>query len=424
MANNIKINFQKISAKFNVLAENFGVILITLFPATMLPLHNSATTIYFLLALISSVYLLLNFKKISLSIKRIPKWLLLAFFAYPLAFILQFLVTHTLFHNGIDVPLLILFAPIILIFLTHLPKEKMSWPFYASILGVLGCLLIANFNGDRLTIYYMWPTIFGCFVIILSTFSIGAYFLNFNRCTRGLSLLALFAAFYMIFFSETRSAWLACIFISGYVFYKMFKHHLTNYLALAAIVMCFVGLFHFNENVNQRINQAIYELTAPLSEVKDTSLGIRKQYQKASFILIKESYLVGIGHNEFKEKIKALQTQKIVTASLTHGHPHNQYLYSFVELGITGFLGLLAMLFAPMLFFLKHHNDSNQNIKIFANIGMLIVGSYMIFGMSEVLMTYNKQRAAIYILAIFIPMASILNQKYLHPKLTFNKKKL
>jgi O-antigen ligase len=420
------MNSQKISAKFNVLAENFGLILITLFPATMLPLHNGATTIYFLLALISSVYLLLNFKKISLSIKKIPKWLLLAFSVYPLAFILQFLVTHTLFHNGIDVPLLILFAPIILIFLTHLPKEKMSWPFYASILGVFGCLLIATFDGkygDRLTIYHMWPTVFADLVVILSTFSIGAYFLNLNRYTRGLSLLALFAACYMIFFSETRSAWLACIFISGYVFYKMFKHHLTNYLALAAIVMCFVGLFHFNENVNQRINQAIYELTTPISEVKDTSLGIRKQYQKASFMIIKESYLVGIGHDEFKKKIEALQTQKIVTASLTFGHPHNQYLYSFVELGITGFLGLLGMLFAPMLFFLKHHNDLNQNIKILANIGVLIVGCYMIFGMSEVLMTFNKQRAAIYILAIFLPMASILNQKYLHPKLTFNKKK-
>ena len=409
-----------------MLAENFGVILIALFPATMLPLHNGATTIYFLLALISSVYLLLNFKKISLSIKRIPKWLLLAFFAYPLAFILQFLVTHTLFRKGIDVPLLILFAPIILIFLTHLPKEKMTWPFYASILGIFGCLLIASFNenySDRLTIYYMWPTVFADLVIILSSFSIGAYFLNLNRYTRGLSLLALFAACYMIFFSETRSAWLACIFISGYVFYKMFKHHLTNYLALAAIVMCFVGLFHFNEKVSQRINQAIYELTAPLSDVKDTSLGLRKQYQKASFIIIKESYLVGIGHGQFQNKMKEFERQGIVSPGSTlFGHPHNNYLYSFVELGITGFLGFLAMLLAPLALFLKHRNDSMYNVRIVANIGILLVSCYMLFSLSEVLITFTKQRVAIYILAIFIPMASILNQKYLHPKLSSRKK--
>lgn len=418
------MNFQKIPAKVNLLIENIGLILITLFPAIMLALHNSATTIYFLLALLSSIYLLLNFKKISLLIKEIPKWLFLVFFIYPLSFITQFLVTHTIYNKGIDIPLLILFAPIILIFLTQLPKEKMTWPFYASILGVFWCLLISKFVDKRLTIYYLWPTVFADLFVILFIFSIGVFFINLNRYVRLLSILAFFAAFFIILYSETRSAWLAFIFICSYVFYKMFKHDLKSYLSLAGIFIFFFGLFHFNKDIHQRINQGIYELTAPLSEVQDTSLGIRKQYQIASFKIIKDSYLVGIGHNEFKKKIEALQKQKIVSASLTFGHPHNQYLYSFIELGIIGFLGLLSILFAPMLFFLKHRNDSHQNIKIFANIGILITGSYMIFGMSEVLMTYNKQRIAIYILAIFIPMAFILNQKYLHPKLTFNKKKL
>jgi O-antigen ligase len=196
-----------------------------------------------------------------------------------------------------------------------------------------------------------------------------------------------------------------------------------NYFGLAAILIAFMGLLLLNANINQRINQAIFELKSPLSEVKDTSLGIRRQFQNASLIIIKESYLVGIGQGEFQNKMKQFESQKIVSQGIGEFKtPHNDYLYSFVQLGITGFVGFLAILFIPLLLFLKHRNDSIYNIRIMANIGILLVSCYMIFSLFEVLITYQKQRSAIYFLAIFIPMASILNQKYLHPKLLSRKR--
>jgi hypothetical protein len=73
------MNFEINRAKFNRFAEKFGVLLITLFPILLINTRNGVATIYSLLSLLSLIYLLLNFKDISLFIKKIPKPLLLAF---------------------------------------------------------------------------------------------------------------------------------------------------------------------------------------------------------------------------------------------------------------------------------------------------------------------------------------------------------
>ena len=418
------MNFESTRAKFNGFAEKFGILLLTLFTLTMLTLKNGAICSYYLLSLLSSIYILLNFKKTSQLIKKIPNAIPLAFLIYPIALLIQFLVTQALFHKGMDTSLLIIFSPLILIFLIQLPQDKMTWPFFASILGIFWCVLLLDFSdANRLTLNYLKPTVFADLMVICSIFSVGLYFLTRNSFIRGLAMLTFIGTFYLCILTETRSSWLALIFVVIYLLCKFFKHNFKSYMILSALLLAFIGLFLINPHISHRINQAIYELKTPVSEVKDTSLGLRKQFQIASLLIIKESYLVGIGHGQFQNKMKEFEKQGIVSpGSALFGHPHNNYLYSFVELGIAGFLGFLAMLLAPLVLFLKHRNDSIYNVRILANIGILLVSCYMLFSLSEVLITFTKQRVAIYFLAIFIPMASILNQKYLHPKLSPRKR--
>ena len=81
----------------------------------------------------------------------------------------------------------------------------------------------------------------------------------------------------------------------------------------------------------------------------ETSIGKRYLYAKNSLDLIKEKPLFGFGSNQFKEVYQSrFQELKIVN------HPHNNFLFVLVELGIVGLILLLNIFYCELkLFFVN-----------------------------------------------------------------------
>jgi len=97
---------------------------------------------------------------------------------------------------------------------------------------------------------------------------------------------------------------------------------------------------------------------------------------KASFEVIKENPIIGVGEDNYAKYQKKLIDQgKIDKFAGNFLHPHGEYITSLVEQGIIGLLAFIFVLLTPIMFFLninKYNLFNNQERALVAS-GMLII---------------------------------------------------
>jgi O-antigen ligase len=171
-------------------------------------------------------------------------------------------------------------------------------------------------------------------------------------------------------------------------------------LLVAAVLLLYFSV----PKINARINLGWHEYTAPLSEVSNTSVGLRRQFWQASMIMIKDHPLIGIGRLQFaKEKSKLIDQGVLTSDADGYAHPHNEMLYAQVESGVFGLLGVLALYLGPLLYFIRALSNPDSQIQRAAVLGILIVVSYFVFGLVDVILVAWVMEAPVYIVSILIP---------------------
>ena len=88
---------------------------------------------------------------------------------------------------------------------------------------------------------------------------------------------------------------------------------------------------------------------------RDTSVGIRMQLWHASWLMFKQSPLVGVGVPNFRPELVKMAEQGTVTklVSTDFGEPHNDYLGALAGYGLLGILSIFALYFVPAAVFMR-----------------------------------------------------------------------
>ena len=154
------------------------------------------------------------------------------------------------------------------------------------------------------------------------------------------------AAVSIIYLSKGRTGYLllaAALFVFAATAVSGFR----RWLVLGGLTVSAVLIMSTADTVKQRIELAVTEIRAS-DRMEITSIGGRINFWKNTLLLIEERPLVGWGTGSYHD-----QWCRAVTdpgwCEFGRWHPHNQFLFFWMEHGIPGLLLFLAMVLAPVV---------------------------------------------------------------------------
>jgi O-antigen ligase len=158
----------------------------------------------------------------------------------------------------------------------------------------------------------------------------------------------------------SRTAWLgAGILIFSYIFYSLtfVKHSFTKYLLVSLIVFCSIILIFFRPYLFSRASN--------VSEF-NSAVNYRISFNKFAYDLIKSNILLGVGVGDYIPttlKTPSLQPWQ-------HQPAHNIFLHETAELGLTGLVAFLLIIFTAIR---STWNSKNKQIRF-----VLLLGGFSI----------------------------------------------
>jgi O-antigen ligase len=209
---------------------------------------------------------------------------------------------------------------------------KLAWYFHASYLSMYFNFAIAFIlfivTGDRSR--SRWATTAWFLVLLLLTCMV---FLLASKS--GLVLFVMVLSFHAIrVLVRLKRPWYALVIV-------------------AAGGIAFLTAYHAFPDTFSRVSRAGKVLAGNQARqgVKPESNADRLAILKTGAELLKDHFLFGVGTGDVKDALEEGYRRNAMTPALTHHlNAHNQYLQTFVALGIPGILTLVAMLVIPGLY--------------------------------------------------------------------------
>lgn len=209
------------------------------------------------------------------------------------------------------------------------------------------------------------------------------------RLETAVKVLAVLLTVYATWRSETRSSWmmlpiLGVVFLLGLRNWRR-RHKVYCALAISlTLLVSAAAIWTFSSRM-QQITHDVQGFAT--SSNRDTSFGIRLQLWHASILMFEKSPIVGIGPSKFREELRVLQGQGIVTQEVVDGfgEPHNDLLAALAGYGILGFFSILALYFVPAAVFFRRLASDDRVIRVGAQMGLLFCLSYCAFSLTEMM---------------------------------------
>ena len=160
---------------------------------------------------------------------------------------------------------------------------------------------------------------------------------------RQLHLVAIGAIVFQLFFlSSGRSGYVLFALLAVIGLLKRYRWR-GLFLGMAAVAVMSLSLYQFSSIFHFRVESTQQEITKYQEGDSYTSTGERFSFLKQSLKLVRERPLLGSGTGSF---LRVYQRMEPVSAHWTE-NPHNEYLHLTVQVGILGFLALIAVFWAP-----------------------------------------------------------------------------
>jgi O-antigen ligase len=293
-------------------------------------------------------------------------------------------------------------------------KASRRWLWWGVIGGALVSLPLVGYQRFDLEVDRPGGLInaitFGDLSLLLGLLSLVAA-IDFRRAGKSMALPALGALAGMAasLLTGTRGG-LVALLPAAYIFFRL-GHVLPGrrvravLLASFALVVsaCFVPALGLQE----RMVQGIDDVRAWESGgYKVTNVGIRLELWKGATMLVRESPVFGTEPNLIKKRFGRLIGQgRLDPVVLTMPHIHNEVLQALVTGGIFGLLAWLGMMIAPLVYFVRTLKAGGAGAPQFtpALAGLLVVASYLSFGLTEVIF-WSMKGCLFYALMVFLLM--------------------
>lgn len=200
-------------------------------------------------------------------------------------------------------------------------------------------------------------------------------------------IAALCAGLYVAYLSQSRGVWLT-IPVFALIASLVAKNIRTGYKL--SVIFFFVILLgavsYFGNIVRDRVSVAENDINQySVGANVDTSLGIRLQLWRASWVLFTEHPVFGVGVEGFPKALKDLSKRNIITPlSATFPHSHNEILFMMSRLGIFGLFAILALYFTPAYYFFREIRDNDPEIRYTAAMGLALCFGVFTLGLVDV----------------------------------------
>lgn len=128
---------------------------------------------------------------------------------------------------------------------------------------------------------------------------------------------------------------------------------------LASIIVLCVGIFTLVPSSLNRLKVAFTVVSQNSNDIKETgeSTSDRILIWKASTDIIKDNFITGVGTGDVKDVLMDKYKEKNLWFTYDHKlNAHNQFIQTFISIGVLGFLTLLASIIIPMIYAIKRNN--------------------------------------------------------------------
>jgi O-antigen ligase len=189
-------------------------------------------------------------------------------------------------------------------------------------------------------------------------------------------------------FSGSRGAWLGLLLaLWPMLNYGSRMHGKTmRYVVGLVLLACAAGYLLPQAGIARRVADAVSDVERYYS-VHDasTNVGIRLELWKASGMMIADHPLVGVGRDEFRPTLLALEREGRLqkTKALDFSSAHNDVLNTLATGGLLDLVFLLLMYGAPLAFFSRMLHHGPPAVAAPALAGMLLVICFIAFGLTD-----------------------------------------
>ena len=196
------------------------------------------------------------------------------------------------------------------------------------------------------------------FAISIMFLALVEHWENHNKRLRILMISMMIWFFLFILFLSSKAGFIGffamLVFCSLILGLKYRRWLISSGIMAFAVLLFFIGLKLFPYAAG-RISQANNDLKESSLKVdQGNNTTVRPRIWQACLKIIKRNPVFGVGTGDVKDELlKEYKTDNIQTALDFRLNAHNQYLQTFVALGISGFILLVAMLLIPAIISLK-----------------------------------------------------------------------
>ncbi|MFQ5597363.1 MAG: O-antigen ligase family protein [Nitrospiria bacterium] len=369
--------------------------LVFLFPILIATLRDAASTIYYILVVLSFFY----YKNAWCKLRRREKHFLIGLGLFFTLSLLSLLMTEDL-YEGIKrlerFIRLVLLTPIYLM----LRKERIETG-KAFMLGTGAAVFVMLGQALYQVRILNQPIAHGAYhkiimgntaILYATLLFIAALYFGRKKSEYALAALVFGAGCYTSLLSGTRTSWLfvpvivTCLL---WIYRKELSPKAWRRIAFGIVLVIILFGITQPKRLTQGFAQGVNDLkTFQQDPTKETSWGARLVMWHNSFLIFKGSPLVGTGIGDFRNDSKKLFDQGLSYKNdfaLRQSHVHNLYLQLLAEGGLVGLILLVAAFFVLPFMFLYDlwQNTSDKRQRFYALSGLIAVFAFAWFGVSE-----------------------------------------
>ena len=316
-------------------------------------------------------------------------WISLAFLGYFAISCVRASFSHKPLSQ-LDGPLRMVFALSCIGFVAWLkPQIRYFW------LGLcLGCIaacaiaLVQRFyvGMERVDGYTHHPITFGDLALAMGLISLCAMTSWRGSKWQFLPPIALICGLISSVLSASRGGWLALILLTPLLLF-IGQARRGKLLAIASLTAMLLLAYQIPA-VTHRVQEAVSDVRLYAAKADaTTSVGIRLELWKASWIMFQEHPWLGVGRTQFHASLQdlAARGQLQQSPALTYSSSHNDALHFLATGGLLDFSFLLLLYGAPLAFFVRMLKHGTAASRAPAWAGVILVLCFIGFGLTDVM---------------------------------------
>jgi O-antigen ligase len=370
-----------------------ATVAVVLSPVLMLSLKGGTGYCYFVVFALSLVYLSRKEHRSRAAelYRRHRSWVW-AMVGLPAVVLFQIIVPRTGAFPALDPLLRLALVVPSFFFLASLGSRQLRLVQWGFALGALwtGAWALHQqgqpnlpWGPERIGNWFTNPIPFGDTALVLGFLAITSLRrdASVTRAEAAIKIAALLSGCYASYASGSRGGWIAIPLliwaaVSG-------RHWLVKArLPFLCLVLACAGAAASTSIVRERIADVGADIKALQRGDSNTSTGIRLDLWRASVHLYLDHPVLGVGRGRLESAMRSLVQRNEGPEMIINGRAHNEFFSVLAETGTVGVVALLFLYAGTFKPFWVNRRSDDAEIACASYLGMALVGSLIIFGLT------------------------------------------